>query len=105
MTIVLKPAKDTSFTWFATVYSRMRVVLHAPPVAMAVNSKTCFINAVEFAQDCLGCTELYVDFSKSRPDCSTLIRTFSYFSFRLTSPGKAPFQTSEGFVVMTYSDL
>uniref|UniRef100_A0A5S6Q7X4 Ornithine decarboxylase antizyme n=1 Tax=Trichuris muris TaxID=70415 RepID=A0A5S6Q7X4_TRIMR len=105
MTIILEPAKNLKFTWYATVYSGMRVLLHAPPAAMVSSSKTCFINAVEFAQDCLRCSELYIDFTKTRADCAILIRTFSYFSFQLTAPGKSPFQTTEGFVVMKYSDL
>lgn len=88
--------------WEATLLPQGRLLVSVPSLALPDGSKESFVRLLEFAEDELGCCEVYVEFAKDRPDRAHLIRTFMYFGFAVMAPDCAPFTVDYTDIVMVY---
>jgi len=57
---------------------------------MQNGSKEAFIRLLECADECLGCTHVYVIARRDRNDQNTLMRTFMYLGFKPVAPLSMP---------------
>jgi len=81
-----KLGRETDIRWRGHLFQYGRLVIDIPHGCMPEGTKEGFIALMEFAEDKLGCTEIYVRFSKDRQDRAGLIRTFMYFGFTMLAP-------------------
>lgn len=88
--------------WEATLMPHGRMLVVVPSLALPDGSKESFVRLLEFAEDELGCVEVYVEFAKDRQDRAHLIRTFMYFGFAVMAPDAAPFTVDFRNFVMVY---
>jgi len=93
---------DRAIRWEATLLPDGRLLVVVPSLALPDGSKESFVRLLEFAEDELGCTEVYVEFAKDRPDRAHLIRTFMYFGFAVMAPDGAPFTVDRTNFIMVY---
>lgn len=87
---------------FDGTLSNGRLVIDANPLAQSDWSKESFVRLLEYAEERLDCCEIYVEFSKNRPDRTQLIHTFMYLGFAVIAPDRAPFPCSFHNVVMAH---
>lgn len=99
---VFDVGEDHECRWDGTLLTGGRLVIDANPLSLSDWSKESFVTLLEYAEDRLGCREIYVEFSKNRPDCATLIHIFMYLGFAMIAPDRAPFPCSFHNIVMAY---
>ncbi|KFD53180.1 hypothetical protein M514_05890 [Trichuris suis] len=60
---------------------------------------------IEFIQEKLNCTNIYLEVQKDQQNFTTLVRTFFYFGFAIVPPGTTPFPVSPRAVLMRFVDV
>lgn len=99
---VFDVADDFDVRWDAIMCPGGRLLVHVPTAALPEGSKESFVRLLEFAEEDLGCHEVYVQFGKHRPDRAHLVRTFMYFGFAILPPDAAPQPVHPDSITMVY---
>ncbi|KHJ48450.1 ornithine decarboxylase antizyme [Trichuris suis] len=90
--------------WEATLYPTC-IILCAPPKIAINGAKSSFVAMIEFIQEKLNCTNIYLEVQKDQQNFTTLVRTFFYFGFAIVPPGTTPFPVSPRAVLMRFVDV
>lgn len=80
----------TAVVWQAVLYKQC--VYLKPGDALPDGSKEAFVALLEYAEEHLGCKQIFVCFNKDIMNKAGLIRTFMFLGFSVVAPGhpKAP---------------
>jgi len=95
-------ADDLEIRWEATLFSGGRLLVYIPSLALPEGSKESFVRLLEFAEEELECTDVFVQFGKERSDRAHLIRTFMYFGFAMLAPDSASIPIERDHIAMVY---
>jgi len=74
-----------------------------PDGELPVGSKECFVSLLEYAEEQLNCTHVFVCLSKDRPDRACLMRTFMFMGFETVPPGHKSCPVNADYVFMVYT--
>jgi len=88
--------------WETTVLPHGRLLVSLSSTVLPEGSKESFVRLLEFAEEELGCREVYVEFAKDSADRPHLIRTFMFFGFAVLAPDTTPFAVDPKSITMVY---
>jgi len=89
-------------TW-NTVLKEQKLIVDVPSSTLPEGSKYSFVTLLEYAEEHLSCTHVFVRFRKDLEDRASLVRTFMFIGFAPIPPGNWPVVVSDDMMVMMMS--
>lgn len=77
--------------------------VEVPHGEIAPGGKECFVSLLEYAEEHLDCTHIFVGLLKEREDRVSLMRTFMFMGFETVKPGHELCPDSPHFIFMAYT--
>ncbi|KAK3524212.1 hypothetical protein QTP70_022667 [Hemibagrus guttatus] len=97
-----RPTVSRVISWEAVVRGEALYV-EIPHEPLPEGSKESFASLLEFAEEHLKVTSVFVCFYKNREDRAKLVRTFSFLGFEVVSPGRSPVPPRPDVFFMAYN--
>ncbi|KAK3742130.1 hypothetical protein QZH41_015753, partial [Actinostola sp. cb2023] len=91
---------DHEVAEWCSVHVNGRLYVHVP---MLPGSKECFVSLLEYAEEELSCTHVFVCLLKDRPDTASMMRTFMFMGFETVMPGHEMCPNDPKYVFMAYT--
>lgn len=85
------------------IHQDTNLYVGVPDGELPVGSKECFVSLLEYAEEQLNCSHVFVCLSKDRPDRACLMRTFMFMGFETVPPGHKSCPSSPDHVFMVYA--
>ncbi|XP_022797866.1 ornithine decarboxylase antizyme 1-like, partial [Stylophora pistillata] len=98
----LKSGEHDVVEWRAVLQNSFLYV-EVPQGEIAPGGKECFVSLLEYAEEHLDCTYIFVGLLKEREDRASLMRTFMYMGFETVKPGHEFCPDSPHFIFMAYT--
>jgi len=89
-------------TW-DTVLKDRKLIVDLPSSTLPDGSKQSFVTLLEYAEEHLSCTHVFVRFRKDIIDRASLVRTFMFIGFSPVPPGKCPVTVCDDMMMMSYT--
>ncbi|XP_020901677.1 ornithine decarboxylase antizyme 1, partial [Exaiptasia diaphana] len=94
---------DHEVAEWCSVHVNGCLYVHVPEDEMLPGSKECFVSLLEYAEEELACTHVFVCLLKDRPDRASMMRTFMFMGFQTVKPGHEMCPDDPKYVFMAYT--
>ncbi|KAL9978889.1 hypothetical protein ACROYT_G016472 [Oculina patagonica] len=98
----LKSGEHGVAEWRA-VLQNDQLYVEVPHGEIPPGGKECFISLLEYAEEHLHCTHVFVGLLKNRKDRASLMRTFMFMGFETVKPGHELCPNDSHFIFMAYT--
>lgn len=89
-------------TW-NTILQDSKLIVDLPSSSLPDGSKQSFVTLLEYAEEHLSCTHVFVRFRKDIIDRATLVRTFMFIGFTPVQPASWPVTANDDLMMLSYS--
>merc|ERR1712168_1474739 len=89
-------------TW-NTILKDQKLIVDVPSSTLPEGSKYSFVTLLEYAEEHLSCTHVFVRFRKDIEDRASLVRTFMFIGFAPIPQGNWPLVVSDDMMLMMMS--
>ncbi|XP_031575217.1 ornithine decarboxylase antizyme 1-like, partial [Actinia tenebrosa] len=94
---------DHDVAEWSAVHINECLYVHVPNEEMQPGSKECFVSLLEYAEEQLNCTHVFVCLLKDRPDRTSMMRAFMFMGFQTVKPGHEMVPEDPNYVFLAYT--
>lgn len=98
----LKSGEHDVAEWIAVLQNE-KLYVEVPQGDIPPGAKECLISLLEYAEEHLDCTHVFVGLLKDRKDRASLMRTFMFMGFETVKPGHELCPNNSHFIFMAYT--
>jgi len=85
LTLTIQLTDNLEISWDA-LFMNNQLYIQIPKGLLEAGSKESFVTILEYAEDVLKCSHVFVFFDKDRQDRGILVRTFMFLGFEVLPP-------------------
>ncbi|EDO47835.1 predicted protein [Nematostella vectensis] len=94
---------DHEVAEWSAAHTKNCLYVQVPEGEIPQGSKECFISLLEYAEEKLGCSHVFICLRKAREDRVPLMRTFMFMGFETVVPGHFLCPKNEDYIFMAYT--
>jgi len=102
LTLTIQLTDNLEISWDALLVNN-QLYIQIPTGLLEAGSKESFVTILEYAEDVLKCSHVFVFFDKDRQDRGVLVRTFMFLGFEVLAPENQLCTVSRGSIFMGYN--